>query len=182
MKRSLRSNQIYAGVGVRFVALVIDLAVFCAAFFPVTRIVKGVWIMSPRDHQWIKGWFVSDPLCLAFFVVMVAYFVCLEGLLGGTIGKWAVGIRVIRANGGRPGIASGFLRNVLRLVDGLPALNIVGVMAIIRSPERARIGDVVAKTRVVFKREAPTGPVRETLAERPCRDTGCNRAQPSLEE
>lgn len=158
----MRSNQIYAGVGIRFLALVIDLAVFCAAFVPITRVFKGVWFMSSRDHQWVQGWFVSDPLCVAFFAVMVAYYVCLEGLVGATIGKRAVGIHVIRIDGGCPGIVKGFLRNVLRLVDGLPALNILGVIAIVRSPERARIGDAVAKTRVVFKREVSPKLMGET--------------------
>lgn len=41
------------------------------------------------------------------------------------------------------------LRNALRLVDGLPALNIVGIILILRSSERARFGDRVAGTRVV---------------------------------
>lgn len=153
MRRGPEYNRIYAGVGVRFLALAIDLALFCAAFFPITRVVKGVWIMSPRDHQWVQGWFVSDPLCVVFFAVMAAYYVCLEGLLGATIGKYAVGIRVIGVDGGRPGIGKGLLRNALRLVDGLPALNILGVVAIVRSPERARIGDVAAKTRVILKRD-----------------------------
>jgi uncharacterized RDD family membrane protein YckC len=151
----MTNNRTYAGVGPRFLALLIDLVVFCAVFFPITRAVKGVWIMSPRDHQWAQGWFVSDPLCVAFFVVMVAYYVALEGLFGATIGKYVVGVRVMSIDGGRPGIARATLRNVLRLVDGLPALNILGVLSIVFSPERARIGDKLARTRVVFRQEVP---------------------------
>ncbi|UCF78607.1 MAG: RDD family protein [Candidatus Eiseniibacteriota bacterium] len=160
MESSPRDKPIYAGVGVRFLALLVDLAVFCAVFFPVTRVVKGVWVMSPRDHEWTHGWFITDPLCVAFFLVMAAYYVLLEGLSGATIGKRALGIRVVSTDGRRPGIVRGFLRNLLRLVDGLPALNILGVIAIVRSPERARIGDAVAKTRVVF-REPPQRDSRE---------------------
>jgi len=150
-------NQIYAGVGIRFVALAIDLAVFCAVFFPVTRVVKGVWIMGAGDHRWSRGWFIGDPLCAAFFVVMAVYFVLLEGILGATVGKLAAGIRVIGVDGGRPGLAKGLVRNALRLVDGLPALNILGVVAVLRSPERARIGDLAAKTRVVHKSRGSDG-------------------------
>jgi uncharacterized RDD family membrane protein YckC len=108
--------------------------------------------MAPRDHQWAQGRFVSDPLCVTFLVVMAAYYICLEGLVGATIGKWAVGTRVISIDGGRPGIAKALVRNLLRLVDGLPAFNILGVIAIARSSQRARIGDIVANTRVVFTR------------------------------
>lgn len=139
----------YAGLGVRFSALLFDLILFCIVFFPVTYLTKGVWVMSSTDHQWVDGWFVSDPLCVAFFLIMVAYFVCLEGYLGFTVGKYILGLRVISVDGGRPGIKKGIVRNVMRIVDGLPALNIIGVLSIIGSKECARIGDVVANTRVV---------------------------------
>jgi uncharacterized RDD family membrane protein YckC len=40
-------------------------------------------------------------------------------------------------------------RNVLRVVDGLPVLNVVGIVLILTSPEKARFGDRVARTRVI---------------------------------
>jgi uncharacterized RDD family membrane protein YckC len=143
-------NEIeYAGLGRRFLALLLDFLLFCACFFPVTRLVKGVWLMSPKDHNWVHGWFISDPLCLAFLALMVLYFVLLEGCLGATLGKWVLGLRVVGTNGRRPGLWKSLLRNVLRLVDSLPTLNILGVILIQRSPERARFGDRVAGTRVI---------------------------------
>lgn len=145
----LKSIEVYAGLGIRFLALAIDLAVFCMAFFPITRLVKGVWIMGQGDHQWAQGRFVSDPLCVAFFVVMLVYYVSLEGLAGATLGKWAVGIRVIRVDGRRPGLARGLVRNLFRLADGLPAFSILGIVLILTSAERARFGDRVAGTRVI---------------------------------
>jgi uncharacterized RDD family membrane protein YckC len=60
-----------------------------------------------------------------------------------------VGLRVVRTDGGRPGLLRGAWRNVLRLVDGLPAFNILGIVLILRSAERARFGDRVAGTRVI---------------------------------
>jgi uncharacterized RDD family membrane protein YckC len=139
----------YAGLWPRFLALLADLALFCVFFFPITRLVKGVWLMSPRDHNWVNGWFVFDPLCLAFLVIMALYFVLLEGWLGATLGKWMLGLRVVRIDGGRPGLWKSAVRNVLRAVDSLPTLNITGIILILRSPERARFGDRVADTRVV---------------------------------
>lgn len=142
----------YAGLGIRFAALLIDALVFCAVFFPVTRVVKGVWIMRATDHRWVRGLFITDPLCLTFLAAMVLYFVLLEGLPGATLGKWGLGLRVVRTDGAKPGLARSALRNLLRLVDGLPAFNIVGVVLILRSPQRARFGDRVAGTRVVRAR------------------------------
>jgi len=122
---------------------------FCTCFFPITRLVKGVWLMSARDHNWVRGWFIFDPLCLVFLVIMALYFVLLEGLAGATLGKWLLGLRVVRVGGDRPGLWKSVVRNALRLVDSLPALNILGVILILRSPERVRFGDRVAGTRVI---------------------------------
>ncbi len=54
--------------------------------------------------------------------------------------------------GGLPGVRRSVVRNLLRAVDSLPAFQILGVILILRSPERARFGDRVAGTRVVFAR------------------------------
>ena len=146
-------NQIrFAGLLPRALALLVDLLVFCAVFFPVTRLLKGVWLMSATDHRWNQDLFVTDPLCLGFLLVMFLYFVLLEGLAGATLGKMVLGIRVERMGGGRPGFTKGLVRNLLRVVDSLPALGILGIILIATSPERARFGDRVAGTRVVRSR------------------------------
>jgi uncharacterized RDD family membrane protein YckC len=125
--------------------------------------------MSPYDHNWVRGWFIFDPLCLIFLVIMGLYFVLLEGLFGATLGKWMLGLRVDGICGGRPGLRKSLLRNVLRLVDSLPTLNILGVILILRSTERARFGDRIAATRVVLRRRTRlplslegTGPTANT--------------------
>lgn len=139
----------YAGLGARFLALLCDGLIFCLLFFPVTRLAKGVWLMSRSDHLWGYGWLVTDPLCLTFLFVMFAYFVLLEGLAGVTLGKRLLGIRVIRTDGARPGLGRGLVRNLLRLIDGLPAFSLLGIYLILTSIERARLGDRAAGTRVV---------------------------------
>ena len=146
------SQSRYAGLWPRFLALSVDVLVFCAVFFPVTRIVKGVWLMTPADHRWVSGWFITDPLCVTFLIVMALYFVLLEGLLGATLGKLTLGLRVVHPDRRVPGLKAGALRNLLRFVDGLPALNIVGIILILRSGERARFGDRIAGTRVIYSR------------------------------
>ncbi len=148
----MKQRTPFAGLWPRFLALVIDFLLFCATFFPVTRLVTGSWILSSDAHQWKYGWFITDPLCISFLFVMLLYFAVLEGMAGATLGKWVVGLRVVRTGGGRPGLTRGFLRNMLRLVDGLPAFSILGVVLILSSEERARFGDRIAGTRVVRER------------------------------
>jgi uncharacterized RDD family membrane protein YckC len=132
---------------------VLDGFLFCGFFLPATKITKGVWLMGPSDHRWANGLFITDPLCVTFLLVMIGYFAILEGLEGKTVGKWVMKLRVIKADdGARPGLGRGFFRNVLRLIDGLPAFNILGVVLILRSKERARFGDRLAGTRVLHVR------------------------------
>jgi uncharacterized RDD family membrane protein YckC len=133
----------------RFWALLIDFLLLSAVFFPVTKLIKGVWIMTASDHLWSYGMLVTDPLCVAFLFVIICYFVLLEGLAGATAGKALVGLRVIRSEGGKPGFGRSLGRNLLRAVDALPVFNILGVMLIVKSEENARLGDRVAGTRVI---------------------------------
>lgn len=139
----------YAALSHRFLALVIDWILFCAVFFPITKIIKGTWLMTSADHIWRIGWMISDPLCVIFFFVIVAYYILVEAYLGWTIGKRLLHLRVISIDGGRPGLKKSLIRNALRLVDGLPAFSILGVVLILVTKERTRLGDMVAGTRVV---------------------------------
>lgn len=148
----MSTETTYAGVPSRFLAITLDVALLSAVFFPVTRIVKGTWVMSPADHRWARGWFVTDPLCLVFLLAMFLYFVLLEGSIGATLGKLLMGLKVVRADGGRAGMRSALVRNILRVVDGLPAVGILGAMLIASSDDRTRFGDRVARTRVVGAR------------------------------
>jgi uncharacterized RDD family membrane protein YckC len=142
-------GRAYAGVWPRLSALAADIVVLSCIFFPTTRIVKGTWVMSASDHDWVAGQFVTDPLCLVFLAVMFLYFVLMEGLAGFTIGKRLMRLRVVTATGGRPGLVKALVRNVLRSVDGLPTLGLVGAILIWSTPDRTRVGDLVAGTRVV---------------------------------
>lgn len=143
----------YAGLWQRILAAGIDVLILCAIFFPVTRIVKGTWIMSAQDHRWNRGLFVTDPLCLAFLIVMGLYFVLFEGFLGATPGKGFTGLRVVDVRGphagGRPGLRKALIRNFLRVVDNLPTLGILGIALIATSKDRTRFGDRIAATRVI---------------------------------
>ena len=108
----------YAGLWIRGAALLLDWLVFCAVFFPITRVVKGVWLMRASDHRWADGHFVSDPLCLYFLAAIIGYFVLLEGLFGATLGKMLAGIRIVDMDGEPIGIGKSVVRNLLRVVDG----------------------------------------------------------------
>jgi len=141
----------YAGLWPRFLTLVIDFLVLSIIFFTVTRLVKGVWIMSGQDHLYNYGYFITDPLCLIFLAVIALYFVILEGRFGATIGKRLLNLQVVDISGGKSGLKRALIRNLLRAVDALPAFSILGVLLIVTSPERTRLGDRIAGTRVIIR-------------------------------
>ena len=107
--------------------------------------------MSNQEHQWSYGWFITDPLCISFLIVIILYFIILEGTIGATIGKKVLGMQIITNDGSKIGLWQAVVRNFLRIVDAFPAFNILGVVLIIKSPENARFGDRIAGTRVILR-------------------------------
>ncbi len=83
-------------------------------------------------------------------VVEWIYFVGCEMLAGGrSIGKACVGLRVV-SDGGRPvSLRASLVRNLLRLVDVLPDLYLVGLVAMVCSADGKRLGDLAAGTIVI---------------------------------
>jgi uncharacterized RDD family membrane protein YckC len=91
---------------------------------------------------------------LLMALIGLGYYFVLETLTGSTAGKRLMGITVVDANGGRPGAVAVLKRTLLRLVDALPVLYLVGFICVVATPERRRLGDMVANTRVVSLRAA----------------------------
>ena len=101
--------------------------------------------MSPEEHLW--G--ISDPICLVFLFIIFAYFILMEAYVGWTVGKRILRMRVVDGSDSKIGLSKSIIRNLLRLVDGLPALNILGIILIASSPKDQRFGDRIAKTYVI---------------------------------
>jgi uncharacterized RDD family membrane protein YckC len=92
----------------------------------------------------LNGW----PFVLYLFLSW-AYFVVFEGLTARTPGKFLMGLKVVKLDGGRYDWKAVLLRNVLRVVDGLPVLYIVGLVTVAVSQRNQRLGDLAAGTLVV---------------------------------
>jgi uncharacterized RDD family membrane protein YckC len=131
-----------AGVLRRGIAWLVDILFLSIFFFPITYLYSGKWIMGPEEHLW--G--ISDPICLVFLFIIFAYLILMEGYIGWTVGKRIMGMRVMDGYGGRIDLSKSVIRNTLRLIDGLPASNILGIVLIASSPKGQRFGDRVAKT------------------------------------
>ena len=100
--------------------------------------------MSPDEHLW--G--ILDPICLVFLFIIFAYLILMEAYIGWTVGKRIMGMMVVDGRGNKIGLSKSIIRNLLRLVDGLPAFNILGIILIATSPKDQRFGDRIANTYV----------------------------------
>ncbi|WP_227353803.1 RDD family protein [Haladaptatus salinisoli] len=85
-------------------------------------------------------------------VVGLLYHVAFEGSRGSTVGKAAVGIVVVEADGTRCTYRAAAIRTALRFVDWLPVGYACGVLSIRLTERGQRLGDLAANTVVVRRR------------------------------
>jgi uncharacterized RDD family membrane protein YckC len=98
-----------------------------------------------------------SALALLALLGFIYYFV-LEGLFAVTIGKSLLGLIVLEKAGDICSFRASFKRNLLRFVDWLPFLYIVGTIAVVMSTDRQRIGDRFAGTIVTKVPEKDPNP------------------------
>jgi|GEM_PF-1078764 len=133
----------YQGVGIRFVAILIDSIILgiiigiLGAIFGANNNVSGMY------PYYGLGWFN-----ILSFIIYILYYTLMEGSRGQTIGKMITKIKVVREDGRPIDIGTAFIRNILRIIDGL-IFYIIGAILIWTSPKRQRLGDRIAKTVVV---------------------------------
>jgi len=95
------------------------------------------------------GWLGQLVALVSVFLAGWGWDVLWETLAGGrTPGKRLAGIRVVREDGGPPGLVESLVRNLLRAVE-LPLAYAPAILAVALGPRQQRLGDLVAGTLVV---------------------------------
>jgi uncharacterized RDD family membrane protein YckC len=132
-------------LGRRIGAMVIDTVLLAIVFVVVGLVSGGGHTGHHRASIHLGG-----SASLIYLAITFAYFILCEGATGQTIGKRLLGIRVVSADGNRASWGQAIGRTLLRIVDALPVLYIVGLITALATGERRqRIGDLAARTRVV---------------------------------
>ncbi len=129
-----------AGPGSRSLAAFLDyLLVGVAALLWGALCVAGaLW-----GHR--AGWWMLALFLVGYFLLEYGYFAGVEiARRGQTFGKWALGLRVVTREGGRPATAALLIRNAVRSVD-----LVVGVPLMALDPLARRLGDRLAGTLVL---------------------------------
>ena len=162
-----------AGVGSRFIAAVIDQVIQWSIMLAAMLGLALAGTSSGLDDSDDAGALAIAVFVAVVFLVQFVYDVLFETLASGrTPGKRWTGLRVVRADGAPIGFVTSAVRNLLRLVDGLPGMYAVGIVAILASSRNQRLGDMAAGTLVVRERRGGRAksqpvPVPATWAQAP---------------
>jgi uncharacterized RDD family membrane protein YckC len=88
---------------------------------------------------------------LLYLIIVLAYYILLEGYRGQTVGKMLLGIKVVREDAdGAPGLKASTIRTLLRIIDGF-FFYAVAFVSVLVSSKNQRLGDMAANTLVVRK-------------------------------
>lgn len=134
----------YAGVlDRRLEALFLDGIVVGVAVLALGYVAGLLFADSGLGGAILASWF-GVP------VGLFAYQIGMEGYYGQTLGKYLRGIVVVSRDGSEMTWGKAAIRNLLRVVDALPAFYLVGVLAAYLTDDHQRIGDLAGQTVVVY--------------------------------
>lgn len=142
---SVEFEFVLAGVYSRALAWLLDRLIILAVYI-MLAICLGLVLGSAAELMTLSA-------VLVYFLLDWGYMILFESLWSGqTPGKRALGLRVLQEGGVRVGFEQVLLRNLARMVDGLPVLYAVGGVAALLSSRHQRLGDLLAGTVVVRER------------------------------
>ncbi len=138
----------------RGVAAFVDLIILFVVFAVLGALFAGPVVFS---SMMMPGYGMVSPIAVMMAwvaniistLVAFGYFVYFEGNGGQTIGKKAMKIKVVTEGGKAITYSEALIRNILRIIDWLPFVYIVGIILIATNDKKQRLGDIAAKTIVV---------------------------------
>lgn len=137
---NIRLDLPIAGVGSRVLAAFVDTLIVLVgvALWGVALL----FLLPETLGDWRIALFV-----VGYFVIDQGYFATSEiATRGRTLGKSAVGLRVVARDGGTAGVSAYLLRNLVREIDVL-----IGVFLMALDPMSRRLGDRLGNTLVVHE-------------------------------
>jgi uncharacterized RDD family membrane protein YckC len=133
-------DLVLGGLGSRFAATLVDLTL-------KFLLIGAVWLVLVLTLDNSLGIAAGS---IGSFLIYFGYDVAFEVLGGGrTPGKRLASLRVLRDDGRPVDLLSSCIRNVIRLVDGLPLLYLPAMVSILVTRNNQRLGDLAASTVVV---------------------------------
>jgi uncharacterized RDD family membrane protein YckC len=164
--RSYASAMRRAGFWSRLAAFIIDnlilgVTIFILSFpMLILMLILNVPFTQSSDYSWMGHH--SIPVLVMFFgialvtiisdcIVGIGYYIVLEGHFGYTLGKYLMGLRVLKTDGTKIGYKESLLRNLSKYINNLIIIDTL-IMLIFFNKEKQRGFDKIANTMVVHVR------------------------------
>ena len=140
-------QQQVAGIGDRILGYLIDLLILGAYWIASIYLLSAFGLDSNTNGS-INIYF------MLIGIPSFLYFLLLESFWDGrTPGKAALGLRVVKIDGSKPGFGSFFVRWLMRTIDITLTSGGVAVFTILLNGKGQRLGDIAAGTTVITERK-----------------------------
>jgi len=90
------------------------------------------------------------PFVICQFIVELVYNVFFNGQFGATLGKMAIGARIVNVDGSRIGFGKALLRFLATMVTQM-TMGVGYLLIVVREDKRA-LHDLLARTKVIYRR------------------------------
>lgn len=142
------------GIGSRLLAGLIDALVQGAMLFGLVLV-----FFTVGQTGAVTGGLAAALVYGSLFLVIFGYPAALETLWRGrTLGKAALGLRVVTVEGAPIRFRHAAIRSIFNLIDRYLFTGLVGILALLFSARNQRLGDIVAGTLVLRERSASRAP------------------------
>jgi uncharacterized RDD family membrane protein YckC len=128
-------------LGRRIAAALVDMGLLFLVF-----LVLGLLIGDSESGNGGGSVSLTGAGFLVFVGITLLYYFVLEAATGQTLGKRLLGIRVRSVDGGEAGGGAVAIRTLLRLIDSVPFLYLLGFIVMMVTPRRQRLGDLAGRT------------------------------------
>ena len=146
-----------AGLGSRFLALLLDWAIQAAVAF---ALVLGLLAAVSGEGAGVA----QALILLLLFLVLFGYPAASETLWRGrTVGKLALGLRVVTTEGAPVRFRHAAIRAALGMIDFLLTAGAAAVLSVLFTSRNQRLGDLVAGTIVLRERSGLAAPLPVTF-------------------
>ena len=144
-----------ASIGSRFLGLLIDWSIQGVLLVVLLIIVSNTSV----------GWLGTTIVFILIFLIIWGYPIALETLWRGrTVGKVALGLRVVTKEGGQIGFRHAAIRAALGIVDFLLTSGACAVICVLLTRDNQRLGDLAAGTVVLRERTGLRRPTPTTFS------------------
>ena len=132
-------------MGLRVGAALFDIIVVGAVFVGLSAVAGNLDTSGGKFNTSLSG----GPF-LGYVAFVIIYYGVAEALWQRTLGKALFGLRVVDANReARPAVGQVVVRTVMRIIDVLPLLYLIGFVSVLVTGERQqRLGDLLGGTTV----------------------------------